>query len=134
MELKDFIKAAISDITNAVSELQSELNNGAVINPTLIKGEVFKTVLIDDEVRMLERLNFDIAVTATEQSELSGNAKAGISVFGAKVGTENVEKTENVSRLTFSLPIVLPSTHVKTALENKLQAQGKYKSTVLPVK
>lgn len=66
---------------------------------------------------MMERLNFDIAVTATEATELNGNAKAGISVFGAKVGAENKERTENVSRLTFSLPLVLPTTHVKTQLE-----------------
>ena len=28
MELKEFIKTALSDITNAVSELQAELQNG----------------------------------------------------------------------------------------------------------
>ena len=32
MELKEFIKLAVSDITSAVSELQSELKNGAVVN------------------------------------------------------------------------------------------------------
>lgn len=34
MELKEFIKTAITDITEAVSELQSELNNGTIVNPT----------------------------------------------------------------------------------------------------
>ena len=38
MELKDFIKAAITDITEAVSELQDELDNGTVVNPTLPRG------------------------------------------------------------------------------------------------
>ena len=117
MELKEFIKTAITDITEAVSELQEELKNGTIVNPSLAQGEHGKTLLVDNEVRMMERLNFDIAVTATEATGLNGNAKAGISVFGAKVGAENKEKTENVSRLTFSLPLVLPTTHVKTQLE-----------------
>lgn len=117
MELKEFIKTAITDITEAVSELQEELKNGTIVNPSLTQGEHGKSLLVDNEVRMMERLNFDIAVTATEATELNGNAKAGISVFGAKVGAENKERTENVSRLTFSLPLVLPTTHVKTQLE-----------------
>ena len=117
MELKEFIKTAITDITEAVIELQEELKNGTIVNPSLTQGEHGKSLVVDNEVRMMERLNFDIAVTATEATELNGNAKAGISVFGAKVGAENKERTENVSRLTFSLPLVLPTTHVKTQLE-----------------
>ena len=117
MELKEFIKTAITDITEAVSELQNELKNGTIVNPSLVQGEHGKSLLVDNEVRMMERLNFDIAVTATEATELNGNAKAGISVFGAKVGAENKERTENVSRLTFSLPLLLPATHVKTPQE-----------------
>ena len=117
MELKEFIKTAITDITEAVSELQEELKNGTIVNPSHTQGEHGKSVLVNNEVRMMERLNFDIAVTATEATELNGNAKAGISVFGAKVGAENKERTENVSRLTFSLPLLLPATHVKTPQE-----------------
>lgn len=37
MELKEFIKTALADITNAVCELQTELSNGAIINPCLGK-------------------------------------------------------------------------------------------------
>lgn len=117
MELKEFIKAAITDITEAVSELQEELKNGTVINPTLARAGSDKTLLVENEVRIIERLDFDIAVTASEDSGISGNAKAGIRVFGAKMGAETKEKTENVSRLTFSIPVILPSTHVKTVAE-----------------
>lgn len=117
MELKDFIKAAITDITEAVSELQDELDNGTVVNPTLPQGENGKCLLIDNEVRVIERLNFDVAVTVAESSGIEGGAKAGISIFGAKVGTESSVKTENVSRLTFSIPLVFPSAYVKTQIE-----------------
>lgn len=117
MELKEFVKTAISDITGAVSELQSELHNGTVVNPTLARGEDNKSLLIENEVRMIERLNFDVAVTASESSDTEGGAKAGISIFGAKVGIESTASTEHASRITFSIPIVMPSTHVKTSSE-----------------
>lgn len=117
MELKEFIKTAIADITEAVSELQSELNNGAIVNPTLPNPIALKTLTVDNEIRPIEQLAFDVAVTATEASGIDGSAKAGISIFGAKIGTESSAKTENVSRLTFSVPIVFPTTHVKTPQE-----------------
>ena len=117
MELKEFIKTAITDITEAVSELQSELNNGAIVNPTLPNPISLKTLTVDNEIRPIEQLAFDVAVTATEASGIDGSAKAGISIFGAKIGTESSAKTENVSRLTFSVPIVFPTTHVKTPQE-----------------
>ena len=50
MELKEFIKTAISDITNAVSELQAELSNGAIVNPTLPYSISLKTLVVDEEI------------------------------------------------------------------------------------
>lgn len=123
MELKEFIKTVITDITEAVSELQSDLNNGAIINPSISRGEYGKAVLTDQGVAPIEHLNFDVAVTATETSSIDGDAKAGISIFGANVGAESSSRTENVSRLTFSIPLVLPATHVMTAQERYAQRQ-----------
>lgn len=117
MELKEFIKTAITDITEAVSELQSKLSNGAIVNPTLPNPIALKTLTVGNEIRPIEQLAFDVAVTATEASGIDGSAKAGISIFGAKIGTESSAKTENVSRLTFSVPIIFPTTHVKTPEE-----------------
>lgn len=117
MELKEFIKTAISDITNAVSELQAELSNGAIVNPTLPNSIALKTLVVDEEHRPIEQLAFDVAVTASEESGIDGQAKAGISIFGAKVGTATSAKSENVSRISFVIPVVLPTTHVKTPLE-----------------
>lgn len=125
MELKEFIKTAITDITEAVGELQGELKNGAVVNPTLHKGVEGKSLLIDNEVRMIERLNFDVAVSASASSAVDGGAKAGISVFGAKVNAGENSKTENASRLTFSIPIVYPSTHIKSPTEQMREKRPK---------
>lgn len=117
MELKEFIKTAVTDITQAIYELQSELDNGAVINPTLPNPVTLKTITIDNKIRPIEQLAFDVAVTASESTDIEGAAKAGISIFGARVGTDTSAKTENVSRLSFSIPIVFPSTLIKSPME-----------------
>lgn len=114
MELKEFVMAAITDITDAVSELQKNLRNGTIVNPTLSKSEPGERLMIDNEVREIERLNFDVAVTISGSSGMEAGIKAGITILGAKIGTASSERTENVSRLTFPIPIVLPSAHVKT--------------------
>lgn len=124
MDLKDFIKTAITDITEAVSELQSELDNGAIVNPTLA-DKVFddNSVTINGELHPIEHLAFDVAVTVTETTGIDGSAKVGISIFGAKVGTDSCATTENVSRLSFSVPIVLPATSVTTPMKKSFQEQ-----------
>ena len=117
MELKDFIKAAITDITEAVSELQNELDNGAIVNPTLPNPIALKTLTVNNEIRPIEQLSFDVAVTASEESGIDGQAKAGISIFGAKIGSATSAKTENASRISFVIPVVFPAHHVKTPQE-----------------
>lgn len=117
MELKEFIKAAITDITEAVSELQDELDNGAIVNPSLPKPIEFKTLTVNNEIRQIEQLSFDVAVTASEESGIDGQAKVGISIFGAKIGSATSAKTENASRISFVIPVVFPTTHVKTSQE-----------------
>lgn len=129
MELKEFIKTAITDITEAVSELQGELDNGTIVNPTLPNSIALKTLTVNDEIRPIEQLAFDVAVTATESSGIDGSAKAGISIFGAKVGSETNTKMENVSRLTFSIPIVFPTTHVKSQQEIMREKRTKRPAT-----
>ncbi|WP_301345963.1 MULTISPECIES: hypothetical protein [Muribaculaceae] len=117
MELKEFIKTAIADVTNAISELQVELENGTIVNPTLPTPIANTTLPVDGENRQIERLDFDVAVTASDASQIDGGAKAGISVFGAKIGTKSSAEEQRVSRLTFSIPVVFPTVHVKTPME-----------------
>ena len=39
MELKDFIKGVVFDISNAIEECQKELKNGTIVSPTNSKAE-----------------------------------------------------------------------------------------------
>ena len=72
MDLKDFIKEAVSSITKATVELQAELKDtGVVVNPPVFK-EGTDQFHPGDTVwshRHIERVKFDVAVTASEEAE-----------------------------------------------------------------
>lgn len=116
MELKEFIKTALADITNAVSELQTELQNGAIVSPSLPKdGE--NTIAIDNRNVILTQVAFDVAITAGGTDTIKGGVKSGLHVFSAKVDGSNEEHAENVSHVSFSIPIVLPQHRIKSEQE-----------------
>lgn len=114
MELKDFIKTAIADITGAISELQSELQNGAIVSPSMPHAISTKTIEMDGSNRLISNIDFDVALTIDNTDTVSGHAKTGIQIFSAKLSGDNQSHTENMSRLTFSVPIVYPTIKVKT--------------------
>ena len=120
MELKEFIKTALSDITNAVSELQAELQNGAIVSPSVPNPIANVTVIDpqDDKInRPISKIDFDVAITVGSTDNIEAGGKVGIQIFSAKFGGNNENHTENVSRITFSIPVVLPNTHVKNRAE-----------------
>lgn len=120
MELKEFIKTALSDITNAVSELQAELQNGAIVSPSVPNPIANVTVIDpqDDKInRPISKIDFDVAITVGSTDNIEAGGKVGIQIFSAKLGGNNEKHTENVSRITFSVPVVLPNTHVKNRAE-----------------
>lgn len=140
MELKEFIKTAIADITGAVSELQNELDNGAIVSPSL-PNPISNTTVIDpdnDKVnRRISQIDFDVAITVDDTSATGAGVKAGIQIFSAKIGGESQTHTENVSRMTFSIPVVLPTVYVKNRDEiknEKLYGRRKTSSAISPVK
>lgn len=120
MELKEFIKTAISDITGAVSELQNELDNGAIVSPSL-PNPISNTTVIDPDNeninKPISKIDFDVAITVGDTSATGAGVKAGIQIFSAKIGGESTTHVENVSRITFSIPVVMPTVHVKNKRE-----------------
>lgn len=107
MELKDFIVSAITSLTEGVVEADKLIKDkGGMVNP----GTHQKDGQVDTNfVHPRTTLNFDIAISAssTKNGEAEGSAK--IWVVEAKLGGGVKSKNESVSRLTFSLDVVLPS-------------------------
>lgn len=124
------MKTAIQDITNAVSELQSELKNGSIVSPSMPSAIANSTVMDPDNGsinRKISNIDFDVALTVGGSGTIESGGKVGIQIFSAKIGGENKSHTEDVSRITFSIPVVLPTAHVKSKQENftKKQEQNK---------
>lgn len=87
MQLKDFIKNSIKDITEAVSEIDSESQRNMYVS-----GQDSKSI------------EFDIAVSIEDSVNKSG--RAGIKVYQITEGGGEVSKeikNSSVSRLKFSI-------------------------------
>jgi hypothetical protein len=109
MELKDFIKETITQIIEGVVEAQQEINkHGAEINPKKVQfNEDGKyNHYVSGKPHFVE---FDIGLTSIQKS----GSSEGIGVFlGAlSLGKKNEDGNEHtaISRIKFSLPVVLPS-------------------------
>ena len=115
MELKDFVKGVILDVTNAIKECQDEVDNGAIISPTNSKAtEKIKATSGDLKISYID---FEVAVTAGTSTGINGEIGGGIKVLssfiGAKTGADNKETNENISKVKFSIPVVYPTFGVK---------------------
>lgn len=120
MELKEFIKTVLSDITDAVSELHVELTNGAIISPSMPNPIANNTIIDPENIkcnRQISKIDFDIAITTGSSDKVDAGGGIGIHVFSAKIGSDNEHHQENASRISFSIPIVLPTHHVKNMSE-----------------
>lgn len=103
MELKDFIKRVIEDVTTAVSESQKELKNGAVINPEV---GITQTSIGNFFQHGVTSIDFDIAISDSSTSESGG----GLTVFSMLTASMKTSggNTE-LSRIKFSIPLILPT-------------------------
>lgn len=117
MELKDFIKDTITDITDAVCELQAHLQNGAVVSPSY-PNRIANATIIDPNNHksnmLISKVNFDVAITAGSNDSTNGGGKIGIHVLSVGMEGNSEQHKENVSKITFSIPIAFPSAYVPT--------------------
>ncbi len=106
MDIKDFIKGTISDISDAVRELNAEKGkDGLIVAPANYKHiEKVPYLKLQDE-RIVELVEFNLAVTVSDKSNTDGGLK--ISILNA--GINNEAATSTCSTIRFSIPVVLPS-------------------------
>ncbi|TSJ44198.1 hypothetical protein FO440_08500 [Mucilaginibacter corticis] len=93
MELKEFIKQTIIDVTDGLMEGQKYIiaNN---------YGEG-----IDDGYK---RIKFDIAVTSQDENRIGGGGKISVvNIFSAKGEIENTNTATNFSRIQFETLIAV---------------------------
>lgn len=111
MKLEDFVSDTITQITRGVLSAQGQLQDtGALVNPKL------QTMGVECSIGEVERrpgervslLEFDIALTVSESTETKGGIAVAVGLLG--LGSQGTtEKTnDTLSRVKFSVPIVLP--------------------------
>ena len=115
MNLDEFLSETLKGIIKGVKDAQQFAeDNDAVINPYLHERHKVDTMILFNEQgynpRALYKLQFDIALTASEETGKSGHG--GINVMSIKLGGELSTKgtEQTVSRVQFPLFVVLPST------------------------
>lgn len=127
MELKEFIKEVLKDITDAVAESQQELDNGCIIAP-VTKRNGIASDRIEFENAMVAKVcdvKFDIAVEIQNASD----KKSKIGVFSsiASVGRETSHdvSSNEISRISLEIPVVLPYLNNLNHLEDsKIRRPG----------
>jgi hypothetical protein len=109
MELKDFIKTTLVEITNGVVEAQLELKDtGCLINPegfSMQGGQIKQGY--KNEYRAIQMVKMNIAVSVTENS----GKKSGIGVakiINAGINSEQMASNEKITTIEFEVPIALP--------------------------
>lgn len=127
MELKEFIKEVLKDITDAVAESQQELDNGCIIAPVTTKSSSISNSL-ELENSMVTRIcdvKFDIAI----EIQNANDKKSKIGVFSsfASVGKETSHdvSSNEISRISLDIPVVLPYSNNLNHLEDsKIRRPG----------
>jgi hypothetical protein len=104
MDLETFVAETIKQIVSGVKAAQkSEECEGATVNPreaftSLSRGKM-------EGVPMAREITFDVALMVVEGSE----KKAGLTVWGIGGGLSANSSNTSVSRIGFSVPVILPA-------------------------
>lgn len=127
VELKDFIKTVLSDITGAVSEMQNECTNGAVISPGIAKDMASAYIYNGRDYSPVLNVDFEMSIYGEMAKEENKGLGVAIKVFIAGTASKGVETESNTSKVRFSVPISLPAAHAKgspTVTEKRNQGSG----------
>lgn len=111
MELQEFIKNSLVQITNGVIAAQNELkDSGCLINPMSYSASTGSKVIYKDvqnNARMIQVVKMNVVLDVSKSSK----AKSGIGVAKIiKAGIESDETTskKDVTSMEFEIPISFP--------------------------
>ncbi|MTK53358.1 hypothetical protein [Paludibacter sp.] len=113
MELKDFIKETLAQITNGVVEAQELIKNtGAYINPEgRLEGNQVRTGF-EGEYRSIQNVKMSIAVKVIENTQTKAALGVVSAFINAGAATANSDSNSVTNRIEFEIPISLPITNV----------------------
>ena len=112
VELKEFISQALANVVQGVLDAQQVLGaNGKYINPELSTQQGTHEKhgkLVSIQGQLVQTVEFDVAVTATEGTGTKGGIGVVAGIFALGSQGQSSEEVSAVSRIKFSVPITLP--------------------------
>lgn len=114
MELDEFVSITVKSLIKGINDSKGFAEeNGAIINPILIDNNYDSSTSIwrkdgKDGRRYLTNIEFDIAVTASNEDATNAGGGLRIQVLNLGLSTANKESNQTISRIKFSLNVALP--------------------------
>lgn len=113
MELQEFIKETLVQITNAVKEAQVELKDtGCLINPYgYVQGSSQFQEGGDGDFRSVQNVKMHVAVSVNEDK--GSSSKLGVAKI-LNAGFDNKESSANhqMTTIEFEIPLALPAQEI----------------------
>ena len=107
MDLENFVKSTLVSIIGGIKQAQQS-DSGGLIAPQ-VGGHSFPPNGVNNDQGVVSTVvQFEVAVSAEDTK--SADAKAGIKVLSAQLGgsLETENKNSNISKIKFSVPLVMP--------------------------
>lgn len=115
LDLQTFIKNSLVQIMRGCKEAQDELHSSharicpRIEVPFLDGGGASQHALGETGTnRLVQTVDFDVAVTATEETETKGGIGVMTAIINAGSAGQSGKSSESVSRLKFSIPVCYP--------------------------
>ena len=118
MDLTTFIKEALVQIARGIEQANVALGDStAIVNPRSIDPSVSNTTKVygffnDKEpskyYRIVQEINFDVAVFATEGTETRGGVGIMVATLGLGAQGKSQAGSSIESRIKFTVPMVFP--------------------------
>ncbi len=119
MDLEEFVSSALTQTARGIRKAQSDAaDTGAWINPAGRMGgpEPGSTIEVDENIlSRLDNVQFDVAVTASDEQRADAKAGLKIAVLGGLGASGGVSyQNTAVSRVQFRVPVVWPGSATRS--------------------
>lgn len=109
MELSEFIKTVLTEITQGIEDAQESLKEkDMLINPITKSDGTYDTAGKGSK-RQIQNLEFDLSVSVSSETKKGASAIAVVSFFAGKGDISSINENISTNRLKFSIPVSLPT-------------------------
>lgn len=111
MELKEFVKETLLQLTQGVKEAQAEcIKHGGLINPMLEVPIGYKKSKVDIDDKYYPITNVEFKVGLSENSGTENKKGIGVFLSSISLGAEQTKdrSSQSITSIEFSVPVVLP--------------------------